>query len=196
MDSTQLRKLMGPIMGYNYERGGFDDDAGLLAAHQTAMLLKGGNTRRYHTMRTVTENTVAEHSWGVAAMVYVMSAGLCSADVLMASLTHDVAEVFVGDIPSPTKRALGIGDELGAYEDEVLSTASFSFNLTEQEQRWLKLADYFDGMMFCIRERTLGNLGIRIVWERFREYVLAMAPRDLETTILFTLDSAWNKVNQ
>ena len=191
-----LRNLMGPVIGYDYINGQFSDDASLLARHRVEMILGGGNTRRFHTMRTITENTVAEHSWGVASFVYIMSDGQCSATVLMACLTHDVAERYVGDVPSPTKRALNIGESLGAIEDKVLHTAGFCFELTEQEARWLKLADYFDGMLYCIRERTLGNLGMRIVWERFRKYLLELNPAGLEAEILWTLDNAWAKVNQ
>lgn len=196
MDNHTLRTLMGPIMGYDYINGGFGDDADLLARHQTELLLVGGNTRRFHTMRTITENTVAEHSWGVAALMWVMSGGKCSAVAMMAALTHDVAERYVGDVPSPTKRALGISDQLSAYEDTILATAQFDYALTEEEARWLKLADCYDGMMFCVRERSLGNLGIRIVYERFRSYVLAMNPTGLESSVLDAITHAWLKVNQ
>lgn len=195
MDNHTLRRLVGPIMGYDYVDKRFADDESLVS-HQVDLLMKGAETRRFHTVRTITDNTVAEHSWGVAALVWVLTRGQCSAAMMMAALTHDIAEHFVGDVPSPTKRALQISASLSAIEDTVLATAEFVFELTAEEQRLLKLADCLDGMLFCVRERQLGNTGIRKVYGRFESYVKELSPTGFEYTVLSTIQRAWHRANQ
>lgn len=127
------------------------------AAAQVRTLFDGSAVRRFHTMCTVTENTVGQHSHGVAMFCMLLEDGNPSAALLMKALTHDLAEQYTGDVPSPAKRALGIRKEFGEVEEQLLATVEFSIEITEREEKVLKLADCADGMLFCARERTLGN---------------------------------------
>lgn len=63
---------------------------------------RGGYTTRYHTERTLREDTVGHHSFNVAAIVMYVRPD-ASAALLRAALLHDVAEHVLGDIPAPVK---------------------------------------------------------------------------------------------
>lgn len=130
----------------------------------------GGNTRRYHTMRTVMEDTVGHHSYNVACIIMHLRPD-CRAVLLRAALKHDMAEHMVGDMPAPTKRAMPdyvndagqsrtFREVFGEYEESralEYGVALEEGQLTEGERWVLKLADAMDGMRFCIQERQLGN---------------------------------------
>ena len=63
----------------------------------------GGKVKRWHTVTTIQQQTVAEHSWGVA----MICRKLWPEDkVLMeAALCHDLGEGLTGDVPWPVKQA-------------------------------------------------------------------------------------------
>ena len=153
------------------------------AAAQVRTLFDGSAVRRFHTIQTVAENTVGQHSHGVAMFCMLFEDGKPSAALLMKALTHDLAEQYTGDVPSPAKRALGIRQEFGVVEEQLLSTVDFSIEVTEHEEVVLKLADCADGMLFCAKERMLGNRSkmIKAAYSNYRSYV---------DTILDTLEQS------
>lgn len=122
-----------------------------------AFVRDGGSVKRMHTVRTAHTQNVAEHSYGVAWLVWELSNRQPSANLLMAALAHDVPEVEVGDIPSPTKRALNSRAlhtlEASAMADNFIPV----FELTEHESLVLKVADMLDLAMYCVDEHNLGN---------------------------------------
>ena len=146
-----------------------------------AFVYNGGSVKRFHTVSTIVQDTDARHSYGVAWLIWMLSDGLATGRLLMAGLAHDLAEQQVGDVPSPAKRALGIGKGLDDLEDAILGKNGVLFALSEAEARILKLADCFDGMLFCIQERFLGNKNTDIVFRRYTDYVMSM---DLSGTAL------------
>lgn len=134
-------------------------------------MLRGGAVKRYHNAVTLTENTDAAHSWGVAMLVYYFSDGKPSVNLLMAALTHDLAEQVVGDVPAPTKRRVpGLRDTLQTLESAELGRYGLEFELTEEERKLLNLADAMDGMIFCLKERTLGNRFVGTTFDLFSSY--------------------------
>ena len=54
-------------------------------------ILSGGEVKRYHTMKTIGEQTVANHSWGVAVILNWLKPDI-SKVALLKALSHDVAE--------------------------------------------------------------------------------------------------------
>ena len=133
-------------------------------------MLAGSEVTRYHTVTTLRRETVGHHSHGVALICRLLCPA-ASAQLLTAALLHDLAEHEVGDIPSPAKRAYGIGEQISELEDRLLSGAGLSLPiLTEAEQRTLKLADIAQGALFCAREISLGNRNIITVFERYMSY--------------------------
>ncbi len=141
---------------------------------QRNFIFNGGLSKRYHTVHTLKEQDIAAHSFGVAWLCELITEGMASKNLIMAALAHDLAEHIVGDIPSPAKRALGISEMYGKFEADYLSSAGVGHyieQLTAPEANILKFADMLDGMMFCVRERRLGNKNIDIVYARFNSYI-------------------------
>jgi 5'-deoxynucleotidase YfbR-like HD superfamily hydrolase len=127
----------------------------------------------------------------------ILTQGEASKQLIMHALTHDLAEYEVGDVPSPTKRNLEIGDKLDDYESRFLHSVGYMYDvgLTDDEQRIFKIADYLDGLHFCIREKMLGNNGIDIVFWRFHEYTLKLVRSEWERSVLSEIENAWSKQN-
>jgi 5'-deoxynucleotidase YfbR-like HD superfamily hydrolase len=140
---------------------------------QVRTLFDGTAVKRFHTIPTVTENTVGQHSHGVAMLCMILTNGRPSANLLMKALTHDLAEQYTGDVPSPAKRALGVRKEFGEIEEKLLDTVGFSVHVTQHEELVLKLADCADGMLFCARERMYGNKSkmIKCAYKNYSTYV-------------------------
>ena len=134
----------------------------------------GSEVVRYHTLTTLVKETVGHHSHMVSMICYVLDPN-CSRDLLLAALTHDLAEQVTGDTPSTAKRLYGITDQVSALEDSVMAAAGLAFpNLTDYEKRILKLADVAQGAMFCSREISLGNRRMRAVFDRYMSYAADM----------------------
>lgn len=137
---------------------------------QLDFIINGSETKRYHTVRTISEETVAHHSHGVALLCTFLSPNP-SASLLKAALMHDLAEHVTGDIPSPAKRAYGISEQVSDREDLLMREAGLSIpTLTSEEERILKLADIFQGAIFCLRECEMGNLRMAEIFERYMSY--------------------------
>lgn len=132
----------------------------------------GGAVSRFHTHDTIKPQTVAQHSFGVACLVWLLSNETATAHELMAALTHDLGERITGDIPSPAKRALNIRAKVGEVEEEVLrrSMMDFGETLTVEQQLRLKLADALDGLAFCTQERMRGNRNMNDVQCTYEQY--------------------------
>lgn len=136
-------------------------------------MYRGAKTRRYHTEDVLHPQNVAEHSWGVAMLV-VMIDPAASKEVLLAALSHDVAEHIVGDVPAPSKRANpALKATLDTLEGSLLAGAGLGFadGLTDYEKSVVKAADIIDGMMFCVNERRRGNKDITNVYRNFSSYI-------------------------
>lgn len=158
---------------------------------QVIFMLRGGEVSRYHTIRTLQEDTVGYHSFGVAWFCHFLDPE-ARKELILAALAHDLAEQHVGDIPAPTKLEFGISESMGAVEDKLLDKAGFLFNLDSQEARVLKLADCFQGMLYCARERSLGNKGVTVVYDRYRSYVLQrLGVHTRGNEMLSIMDDIW-----
>jgi 5'-deoxynucleotidase YfbR-like HD superfamily hydrolase len=154
---SDLSMFVGHYRDYNPDKAEFTT-SGALISQQVRTLFDGGAVARFHTMPTLKENSVAAHSHGVAVFCMLMSDD-ASANMLKAALVHDLAEQYTGDVPSPSKRLLDIRSKLNEAENRLLGTVGLCYEgeLSPEEARILKLADCADGMMFCARERMLGN---------------------------------------
>ena len=157
-------------------------------------IYRGEATKRFHTVRTLQTDSVASHSFSVVYFLHLLTEGTASAKLLMAGLTHDLAEHVAGDMPSPSKRALGIGAELNAMEEGLLETHGLHFLLSKKDTRTLKLADMMSGLLFCVTERALGNKLIDEVYARFHAYISELVPTGVELEVLNALVTRWEGV--
>jgi 5'-deoxynucleotidase YfbR-like HD superfamily hydrolase len=134
---------------------------------------QGGLVTRFHQHAGHRLNTDAQHSHGVAMMTLFLSEGLPSNTLLLAALTHDLAEQCTGDVPFPTKRAVpGLKEQLDSMELAHLRAHDLEFPLTEEERRILNLADSLDGILYCASEVALGNRTLHGVYKRWEALVL------------------------
>lgn len=107
------------------------------------------SVKRWHMIDTTRTQTLAEHSANVAALVLLIgrtAPGMFfdTATAVMAALTHDVGEVFMGDIPTMTKPYLLGADELELnVTPRVLQT-----DVAPKEKLLIKICDLADGIRF------------------------------------------------
>lgn len=173
---------------------------------QIDFLYAAGEPRRFHTWAILRERTIAHHSWHVAMLLHILygqSEPGISSVLLLAALTHDMAEWQFGDIPSPAKRALSehfpdFRAKFGEVEQKLLSEYGFDFEkfLNEEELRKLKFCDNLEGALYCCEERALGNRAIKEPYNNFRKYLNeVISDNQAERETLFYLDQVWEACN-
>lgn len=140
---------------------------------------EGGRVVRYHSRPGIKPDTDAHHSHGVAMLCAILSGESdtghtkASPTLLMAALSHDLAEQTASDVSTPTKNLLDIRDQLHDLEAGVLRQYDLDYErwLTAEEEIILKLADTLDGAMYSLSEIALGNRNMLLVWRRWCEYI-------------------------
>lgn len=106
--------------------------------------------RRWHMIDTTRAQSVGEHSANVGLLAYYIAKTVplpCFGrpeDVLAGAMLHDIAEVFMGDIPTHTKKCLGWVDVL----EESLVPPVFKRCVTEDVELLIKICDLADGIRF------------------------------------------------
>lgn len=143
---------------------------------QLQFIQNGRVTRRFHGLRMLDYQRVDAHSYGVAVLALVLVRGhdvIRRERLLRAALVHDLAEWKAGDIPAPTKRALGPEwrKQFNDYEDELLNIHGLTVDLDARDSRVLKIADAAEGCLHCIEERLMGNMAIGPIFREFWKYV-------------------------
>ena len=136
---------------------------------------------RYHTLRTLRQQSIGAHSFGVMQLVLAADPG-CRKEVLVAAMRHDYSELFTGDVPAPAKRAsAALQGALDDLERAQPHLAPHPGPFTSKELRLLKWADTMELVLWCLEEHEMGNtlvdriatLGmtcIRASAERCQEY--------------------------
>ena len=72
--------------------------------------------------------------------------------------------------------------------------SNFHYYLTEEEHRQLKVADCFDGLMFCVEERRRGNRYVTSVAQTYTKYLDDMELSSIEAEIFMLIVQKWNKL--
>lgn len=157
-------------------------------------MVAGSEVVRYHTVRTLTSETVGHHSHGVAMICAFLSGGNPRSELLMAALVHDLAEHVLGDIPAPSKRAFAIGSQVSALEDKLVYGVDLKVDLSAEDARILKLADIAQGMLFCVREMELGNSSIRVVYHRYKSYAEEKLLTGLERELFDLIQERYEEI--
>jgi len=124
-------------------------------------VLPGGHVKRFHTVKTVGTQTVAEHSFGVAMLVTAMEQGKPSCKLLKAALFHDIAELVTGDTPAPTKwqhpnlkAGLDVAERI--FNEEFCLHHDLD-GLYDWEQLVLKWADMLEFLYYVLDQLRYGN---------------------------------------
>jgi hypothetical protein len=134
---------------------------------------RAGQVKRYHSELVIKEQTVGEHTFNVVWLAYLLTDQCPSVGLLMGCMAHDAAEHSTGDIPSPTKRLLDIRDLVDHLEAKLMSGAGLRLPPMDTYDLFiLKLADAMDGLLYVLRERSLGNRTLGAVWHNYWNYCL------------------------
>jgi len=161
------------------------------------LVAKGGGVKRYHN-EMIENQTVGHHSFGVAWFCWLLSHRSPTAELLYAAISHDIAEGVVGDVPSPTKRAIpGLRKTLADYEDKVMTDLGLPEpRIDAGDVRILKFADIFEGMLYCITQRSMGNRNVDKIFANYRDYSLQMEPSGIALEIFHTLVEGYINVSE
>lgn len=102
-------------------------------------ILRASGVTRWHIVRTVRPQSLAEHTFDVVmiARAIAKGAGYDDYEIIKAALLHDLDEIITGDIPTPTKnRAMGNGWDLNKLYKDVTGR-----ELDPDESLIIKIAD-------------------------------------------------------
>jgi 5'-deoxynucleotidase YfbR-like HD superfamily hydrolase len=127
--------------------------------YRLAILLRNaGAVKRYHVVRTLRQQDVAAHSWGVVALVLCVQPQP-SAALMTAAVMHDMPELRTGDVPATAKwESEKLRDALDAMEQIFAQQFNIpGAALTELEQRILKWCDLAELVFWCLEEQAMGN---------------------------------------
>lgn len=121
------------------------------------IIYKGGMVKRYHNRPVLHTQNNAEHQYMVASIACLLYPEI-SAQQLKNFLWHDIYEYETGDMPWAIKRANpDIKAAINRIEEISIKKYQLTTKNNEFEHNLLKLAEYFECMVFCIAERNLGN---------------------------------------
>lgn len=165
---------------------------------QLEFIKQGAAVRRFHTINTINTDTVGSHSFGVAQIVALLMGEAVTAKMLLAALRHDLAEQQYGDVPSPAKKMLGIGEQFSEMEDGLMRSVGLSplsVDLDEEEAKILKMADCLDGLMFCLHERRMGNRYMGACFRNYSAYISSAYPTGTGRALFSYITSEWRKIN-
>lgn len=136
-----------------------------LAAAPTAdvfLPLLAGSVQRYHVHAAgLFPQSVAEHSWRVAALLLRLWPD-APRRLIVAALAHDLGEWFSGDVPYPAKAAVGgLKATLDALEDDAGARAQGPARwatepLSPVETVYLQLLDMLELAVFLLQRRAAG----------------------------------------
>jgi 5'-deoxynucleotidase YfbR-like HD superfamily hydrolase len=154
-------------------------------------ILSGGSVKRYHTLPTIGEQSVASHSWGVTLILQWLYPNI-SKIALVKALTHDVIEKQTGDMPSPTKwNNPALAKEIAEVEKRVEKELGVDYPISDEEKMYCKHADLFELLLYCHNQRSLGNTNVTAVFSNGVEKLSEMKLNKKGTALLAYLVSTY-----
>jgi 5'-deoxynucleotidase YfbR-like HD superfamily hydrolase len=130
-----------------------------MSAEAINLARRGGNVRRYHVLPLIGEQTNAAHTFHMLVLLDQFLPEV-SERLWRAVLYHDVAEYVTGDTPWAAKqRSPALAEELAKLEEETLVSCNLpsTWNLSEPEYGWFRLADSLECCYFALDQARLGN---------------------------------------
>lgn len=114
------------------------------------------SVKRWHMIDTTRTQTMAEHSANVAVLAGYIAATAPdiyfgpSSHLMSAGILHDIGEVFIGDIPTPTKKEVGGIDIMVKILEESVIPEPLNPKNHGGQAAWelIKICDLADGIRF------------------------------------------------
>jgi len=148
-------------------------------------MMNGSAVKRFHTIPTINEETVGQHSFGVAMVVLAITEQKASTTLLRAALFHDMAEGITGDTPFTSKAAFPmVKYALAAVEEDWEKQNGFHIELDERDRNTLKWADMIQLLLYCKMQRDLGNRNMDRVFTNGITFLATLKPEGKSTEIL------------
>lgn len=133
---------------------------------------------RYHQHDLLRPENIAHHSFNMLNMILVITDYAASAELLKAVVTHDIGEIYTGDIPGNVKKILPLEARkaLQQKDDEAVwsihpTAAHVNHELSPEEAFLLKLVDCLDGILKVSEEMRLGNREVCFIGEAYVGFV-------------------------
>ena len=156
--------------------------------HEVIKTVRYGNqVVRWHTRPMHRRETVGEHTANVLAIVFALCGGdNPSTDLISATLLHDTAEQWTGDVPATAKWEMPVLKEnLDELEEKMMHKNWLrSPELTDEEKLTLKWADMLDLCYTCMGELRMGNRTISEVLDRGIDYLKGLTPHPVGLQLL------------
>ena len=118
--------------------------------------LRSSHVMRWHMVRTARQQSVAEHSYRVYLIVQEIAGELELDTYEIAeslALWHDLPEVVLGDVPTPTKRLLGgMGEEEAAVDQNYSDLMDTVDEYCPEIFALVKMADLAESIDFLRTE--------------------------------------------
>ena len=119
-----------------------------------------GAVIRYHTVRTIRQQTLADHQWNVV-MILLWVFPEAPSHLLRAALMHDLPEYHTGDVPATAKWGHEpLAAALEAAECDawgMLGVTDPVAGLAPDEKCLLKFCDGAELVLWCMEEGRMGN---------------------------------------
>ena len=134
-------------------------------------IMKSADVIRFHSSVGMSKQDIANHSWGVAMLVQYFNPN-CSKNLLLKALTHDCAELEIGDIPANVKWAnKSIKEATDLLEEQLEDEWGINYDITEEEAKLLKICDSLEGMIFCLKRIKMGEYGASLPFKAWGNFI-------------------------
>lgn len=135
---------------------------------------EASDVQRCHTIRTIGEYSVGQHTFNMLAMLRILWPE-ATHTLIWAILEHDLPERLTGDIPAPSKW-FGIVDKLqmAQFEEDFLNVLFDNYHegwLNDEELGWLRGLDIIELWLFARDQINLGNRNFERMKVRIENYI-------------------------
>jgi 5'-deoxynucleotidase YfbR-like HD superfamily hydrolase len=120
-------------------------------------ILLAQNIKRWTIVSTMTDQSLAEHSFNVAmiARAIAAEAEMNDINIIKYALDHDLDEVMTGDIPSPAKTRMGMST-MASGKTDLFYRGKSAAKCNEAEAKIVVAADLIDSYLF-IKHNKIGR---------------------------------------
>lgn len=137
-------------------------------------MLRASHVKRWHTVDTVKDQSVAEHQWNVTALsmrIASIAGEEITAELVQYAMFHDLEEIYTGDMPSPYKERCAAREATGDTHNRGVGTPIAGISLASEDGSPVRRGTYHNtGIDTIVRAADLID-----AWQWSTKYVLDAA---------------------